>query len=138
MMLEIPSYNAVQAPYQDLLRIKDNIEIVKTYPAKPNSRTALFVDDDDVFYIIATDTNGYKSEIRRFRFVEEPIETQNGSYASKEDFNMLKEELGNVQQSIQQLTEAISNKRPNNSRKYRSNSHNGPETRSVEATIVDG
>lgn len=138
MMLEIPSYNAIQAPYQDLLKINDNIEIVKTYPTKPNSRTALFVDNDDVFFIVATDQNGYKSEIRRFRFVEEPIESQNGSYASKEDFNLLKEELGNVQQSIQQLTEAISNKRANNSRKYKSNSHNGSEARPVEATIVDG
>ena len=60
MMLEIPSYNAIQAPYQDLLKINDNIEIVKTYPTKPNSRTALFVDNDDVFFIVATDQNGYK------------------------------------------------------------------------------
>ena len=133
MMFEIPSYNpTLPVTQQDILSIKGGVETAKTYPTRPNSRVALFDEDDDVFYMIRTDQNGYKSEIRRFRFVEEPIESQNGSYVSKEDFNTLREEMGDVKQSIQQLTEAI-NSRRNNSGKYR-NSNRG----TVEATIVDG
>lgn len=133
MMLEIPNYSQpFQVAQQDLLSIKGGIETAKTYPTRANSRMALFDEDDDVFYIVKTDQNGYKPEIRRFRYVEEPIESQNGSYASKEDFNSLKEELGDVKQSIQQLTEAI-NTRRNNSGKYRNNNRG-----TVEATIVDG
>ena len=93
---------------------------------------ALFDEDDDVFYMIRTDQNGYKSEIKRFRYIEEPIETPNSNYASKEDLNSLREDMNDVKQSIQQLTDAIRNSNKHNgSRKYRSNG-------TVEATIVDG
>ena len=133
MMFEIPSYNPVPTiGNQDLLSIKGDIEAVRTYPTRPNSRLALFDEDDDVFFVVKTDQNGYKSEIKRFRYIEEPIETPNSNYASKEDLNSLREDMNDVKQSIQQLTEAI-NSRRNNSGKYR-NSNRG----TVEATIVDG
>lgn len=133
MMFEIPSYNPVPAiGNQDLLSIKGDIEAVRTYPTRPNSRLALFDEDDDVFFVVKTDQNGYKSEIKRFRYIEEPIETPNSNYASKEDLNSLREDVNDVKQSIQQLTDAIRNSNKHNgSRKYRSNG-------TVEATIVDG
>ena len=99
-------YNPINyMPGLDLLKVH-GLENAKSYPTKANSRICLFEDDDDVFYILETDSNNFKSSIRRFRFAEEPIETEyDNRYVSKEEFNSLKEMIGNVQQSIQQLTE---------------------------------
>ena len=97
----------------DLPKVR-GLENAKFYPTKPNSRTCVFEEDDDIFYIITTDQNNYKT-VRRFRFSEETIEdVYDSKYVSKEEFNSLKEMIGNVQQSIQQLTDA---NRPNKSNK---------------------
>lgn len=78
---------------------------VLRYPTTPNSRDAVFDANDDIFYIIETDSNNYKTKVSRYRFYPESIEDVNDKkYASKAEFNELKEILSNVQQSIQQLT----------------------------------
>lgn len=89
----------------DLLKVH-GFDSAKSYPTKPNSRLCLFEEDDDVFYIIETDANGYKTSIRRFRFQEEQVPSEyDNRYVSKEEFNSLKEMIGDVQQSIQQLVQ---------------------------------
>ena len=52
----------------DLIKVK-GIENVKIYPTKPNSRECLFDEDDDIFYIVTTDSNNFKTSIRRFRLL---------------------------------------------------------------------
>ena len=102
-------YNIGVMPGKDLPKVK-GIESARMYPTTPNSRDVVFEEDDDVFYLIETDSSNYKSNIRRFRFYEESIEEANDAkYATKEDFNSLREAINNVQQSIQQL--ATSNNR---------------------------
>lgn len=98
----------------DLIKVK-GFENVKFYPTKPNSRECVFDADEDVFYIVTTDANNFKTSIRRFRFTEEPIESvYDSKYATKEDLNSLKEMIGNVQQSIQQLSESDNRTKSNN------------------------
>ena len=81
---------------------------------QPNSREVVFDEDEDVFFIIETDANNNKVKVDRYRFYPEPIEDVNDKkYASKEDFNLLKEMIENVQQSVQQLSE------PNSTNKYK-------------------
>ena len=123
-------YGGLQIQPQDLLKVK-GIESARMYPTQPNSRVALFDEDDDVFYIIRTDSSNFKSEVRRYRYIEEPIESSNNNYVTKDEFNSLKEEIGNVQQSIQQLANNLS-------RKPKRYNGNGARNGTVEATIVDG
>ena len=129
-MTSFYGYNIGQLPGKDLPKVK-GIESARQYPTMPDSRCAVFEDDDDVFYLIETDSSNYKSSIRRFRFAEESIEDANDAkYATKEDFNLLREAINNVQQSIQQLAES---NRTNNSKQFngkqRSNSGGENETR---------
>ena len=83
------------------------IDSARMYPTSPNSNIALFEEDDDVFYFVHTDASNFKT-IRRFRFVEEPIESVNGNYVSKEEFNTIHKEIDDVKQLVQQLSESIS------------------------------
>lgn len=129
-MTSFYGYNIGQLPGKDLPKVK-GIESARQYPTMPDSRCVVFEDDDDVFYLIETDSSNYKSSIRRFRFTEESIEDANDAkYATKEDFNLLREAINNVQQSIQQLAES---NRTNNSKQFngkqRSNSGGENETR---------
>lgn len=79
--------------------------MVKT---NPSSRVAIFDGDDDVFYIIQTDINNNKT-INRYRFYEDPEPKPEDLFASKTEINELKGEISDVQQSIRELTEAITN-----------------------------
>ena len=98
-------YNLGTLPGKDLPKVK-GIESARQFPTIPNSRDVVFDEDEDIFYLIETDSSNFKSNIRRFRFYEETIEEANDAkYATKEDFTSLKEAIENVQQSIQQLTE---------------------------------
>ena len=84
------------------------------HSTKPNSRVAVFDETDDVFYIIKTDINNNKIEMDRYRFYPEPIEDVNDrKYASKEDFNTLKEMIENVQQSVWELTRSTADNKSN-------------------------
>lgn len=131
-MTNLYGYNVGMLPGKDLPRVK-GIESARMYPTAPNSRDVVFEEEDDVFYLIETDSSNYKSNIRRFRFYEESIEEANDAkYATKEDFDSLREAINNVQQSIQQLT-APDNRaqyhKPN-AGKQRNNSGRENETRS--------
>lgn len=87
----------------DLPRVK-GIDRAKAYQTQPNSRVAVFEEDDDIFYVIQTDALGNKTKISRYRFVEEPIETEMDSkYVSKKEFTELKEMIEDVKQSIREL-----------------------------------
>ena len=100
MMQNLYGYN-IGIGSNDLPKVK-GIESARQFPTQPNSRVAIFDEDDDVFYVIATDASNFKS-IRRFRFNEEPIEVAyDNKYVTKEEFNSLKEAIDNVQQLIQQ------------------------------------
>lgn len=91
---------------QDLIKTK-GYNGALLHLTQPNSRIPVFDEDDDVFYIIETDANNNKTSVNRYRFYPEPIEDVNDKkYASKEDFNLLKEMLENVQQSVRELSEA--------------------------------
>lgn len=98
----------MQFPYggmtnNNLITVR-TVDDVRALQTLPNSKLAAFEDNDDIFYFIETNANNNKS-IRRFRFKEEPIETvYDKRYATKEEFNELKEMIGNVQQSIQNLS----------------------------------
>jgi hypothetical protein len=122
-------YNIGSIPGQDLMKVK-GIESAKMFPTRPNTRTAVFDENDDVFYVISTDAWNYKT-IQRFRFVEEPLEVANESkFATKEEFNTLKEMINNVQHSIQQL----SNKSQYSGKPNKQRSNSGREN---EANGVD-
>ncbi len=88
-----------QQPSQ-LIKV-NGIESAKAYQTQPNSVVALFDGNDDVMYIKSTDANNFPS-IRRFRFVEEPIEQESGFITRKEFDDFRAEVLKNVKQSIQQ------------------------------------
>lgn len=90
----------------DDLKMVEGYEAAQRYPTKSNSRTCLFDKNDNVFYVVETDGNGYKVSIGRYRFEPEPIEDLNDKkYASKEDLNELKEMIENVQHSLQRLSD---------------------------------
>lgn len=96
---------------------------VLRYPTTPNSREVVFEANDDIFYVIETDINNYKTKIDRYRFYPESIEDVNDKkYASKEEINEIKEILSNVQQSIQQLSSNKSTDVTTNANSDRSNS----------------
>lgn len=88
----------------DLIKV-NGLESAKLYPnTQPNSRIALFDENDDIFYVVTTDASNYKSSIKRYRFYEESIEDANDAkYVTKEEFNGLKEMITGVQQSVQQF-----------------------------------
>lgn len=121
-------FNVGQLPGKDLPKVK-GIESARMFPTAPNSRNVVFDEDEDIFYLIETDASNFKSSVRRFRFYEETIEEANDAkYATKEDFNYLKEAINNVQQSIQQLAanKSTSTKQPTN--KQRGNGSGENET----------
>lgn len=83
-------------PQQGLLKV-NGIESARMYPTSPNSTMALFENDDDIFYFVQTDASNFKT-IRRFRFIEEPIETNNNA-ASKDEIAALHKEIEDVKQN---------------------------------------
>ncbi len=103
-MNNLYGYNFANLPQMDLPKVK-GIESVRMFPTQPNSKTAVFDEDEDVFYVIITDSGNYKT-IRRFRYVEEPLDISfESKYVTKEEFNSLKEMINNVQYSIQKLND---------------------------------
>lgn len=93
-------------PPNEMQKVK-GINSARMYPTSPNSNIALFEEDDDIFYFVHTDASNFKT-IRRFRFIEEPLETENNNYVSKEEFNALHKEIDDVKQLIQQLSDSVS------------------------------
>lgn len=89
----------------DLPRTK-GMDGARSVITRPNTRSVYFDTDDDIFYIVQTDINNNK-EITRFRFEEAPEPKPEDIFVSKEEFNVMRGELGDVKQSIQELTAAI-------------------------------
>lgn len=67
---------------------------------KPNSRAVGFDANDDIFYVMQTDSSNYPA-VRKFRFTEiidaEPAQPQ---YVTIEEFNKFKEDILNAKQSV--------------------------------------
>ena len=81
-----------------------NIEELSQLATQPNARYSYFDANDDVFYVVKTNENNFKT-ISRYRFYEEPIPKPEDNYATKQEIMDLKGDIANVQQSLQQLIE---------------------------------
>jgi len=71
-----------------------------------NGRYVRFDANDDVFYIVSTNDNNYKT-VNRYRFYEDPIPKPEDNFATKQEMEELKGGLTDVQLAIQELTNAI-------------------------------
>lgn len=107
MQMQPYQFNPVRNPLapqqgQDLIRV-NGMDSVKAYPTQPNSRYALFDENDDIMYIKRTDASNFPT-ITRYRFVEEAETPKQAfdstKYLTVEEFNKFKEELFNGEQFI--------------------------------------
>ena len=87
----------------DLPSVTD-INELSQLATQPNARYNYFDANDDVFYIVKTNENNFKT-ITRYRFYEEPIPKPEDNYATKQEIADLKGDIADVKQSIQQLIE---------------------------------
>lgn len=102
------STNTINSGYVTDLQQTAGMSGASSIVTRPSSRIAVFDKDDDVMYIIATDLNGNKN-IGRYRFYAEEEPKPEDIFASKAEIRELKGEMDNVQQSIRELTAAITN-----------------------------
>lgn len=98
--------NTINSGYVVDLQQTSGMEGARNLKTTLNSRSVAFDSNDDVFYIIRTDMNGSKT-INRYRFYEEPEPKPEDIFASKAEIRELKGEIDNVQQSIRELTAAV-------------------------------
>jgi hypothetical protein len=93
-------YNATQTMGPQLTFV-NGLDSAKAFPTQPNSRVALFDENDDIMYIKTTDASNFPT-IKRYRFIEEKESAKSPSetYVTIEEFNQFKEEIMNAQQSI--------------------------------------
>lgn len=103
-------------------------EGVNAFNTQPNQRYALFDNTDDIIYFISTDVNNVKSKARRVRFVDEPEPEPETPFVTKKEFEELKGEIGNVQQSIRELIAIQSISKPENNERS-TGASNAPEYR---------
>lgn len=96
-----PGSSTLKGP--DLPSVSE-INELRQLATQPNARYSYFDANDDVFYIVSTNENNYKT-ITRYRFYEDPIPKPEDNYATKQEIMDLKGDIANVQQSIQQLIE---------------------------------
>ena len=96
-----PGSSTLKGP--DLSSVSE-INELRQLATQPNARYSYFDANDDVFYIVSTNENNYKT-ITRYRFYEDPIPKPEDNYATKQEIADLKGDIANVQQSIQQLIE---------------------------------
>ncbi len=95
----------VQTPLQQtqgLIRVT-GMEGAKAYQMPPNSLTALFDNNEDIFYVKSTDGAGFPT-IKAYKFMpaEEPKQEQpTSNFVTRQEFEQLKEEvLNNAKQSV--------------------------------------
>ncbi len=86
-----------------LIRVT-GIEGAKAYQMPPNSITALFDSNEDIFYVKSTDGAGFPT-IKSYQFVEVTKETKaeqtTGDFVSRQEFEQFKMEvMNNGKQSI--------------------------------------
>ena len=91
--------NLMQLTGVDLVVPTHGFEGAKAYPLGLNCRVPLFDDSEDIFYIKATDENGFPS-VRAFRYSEIVTETESKNITLNDIRNIIKEELANAQQPI--------------------------------------
>ena len=89
----------------DLPSVSDMREL-NGIPTQANGRYVRFDVNDDVFYIVSTNGNNYKT-VNRFRYYEDPIPKPEDNFATKQEMEELRGGLANVQLAIQELTNAI-------------------------------
>ena len=89
----------------DLPMVSDPREL-EQLATQANGRYSRFDANDDVFYIVETNENNFKT-IRRFRFYEDPIPKPEDNFATKQEMQELRGGLADVQLAIQELTNAI-------------------------------
>lgn len=85
---------------QDSLIRVTGIEGAKAYPVAANTRTVLFDEGRDVFYIKATDAGGYPT-LAAYTFA--PLQESAApapDYVTREEFNQLKELIENGKQPV--------------------------------------
>lgn len=106
-------FGGVQQPIE--LPKVHGLESARNFPISnqlpPNSRIALFDDDDDIMYIVQTDASNYPT-VKRFRFTEEAdpaMVKAEEKYVTLEEFNKFKEDILNGKQFVRQ-----NNKQHNN------------------------
>lgn len=116
---------SVQGP--DLPKVSSIDELDKM-ATQANSRYVFFDDSDDLFYIVSTNGNNFKT-VNRYRFYEDPVPKPEDNYATKDEINELKGMMNNVQLSIQQLINSQSNT------SYKNNSKHGGQTGSNKANV---
>lgn len=95
----------VTSPQQLLssdLNFVKGMEGANNWPTRPNSRTVVFDQDDDVMYVIKTDMYNNK-DITRKRFYDEPEPKLEDMFVSKQEFVDLKGEIQDVKFAIQQF-----------------------------------
>lgn len=102
------STNTINSGYVTDLQQTAGMAGAQSIVTRPSSRIAVFDKDDDIMYIIATDMNGNKN-VGRYRFYAEEEPKPEDIFASKAEIRELKGEIDNVQQSIRELTDAITN-----------------------------
>lgn len=98
--------NTINSGYVTDLQQTSGMTGAQSIVTRPSSRIAVFDKDDDIMYIIATDMNGNKN-VGRYRFYAEEEPKPEDIFASKAEIRELKGEIDNVQQSIRELTAAI-------------------------------
>ena len=116
-----PGLSTIKGP--DLPSVSEIGELMQL-ATQPNARYSYFDANDDVFYIVKTNENNYKT-ITRYRFYEDPIPRPEDNYATKQEIMDLKGDIANVQQSIQQLIEQTKFK-------PKPNKHNGSGKANVQ------
>lgn len=80
----------------DLINV-DGISEAKSYPLGPNCRVALFDKNVDIFYVKATDANGFPT-LRGFKYDEIVLSDQetNGGITLKDIREIMREEINNA------------------------------------------
>lgn len=106
--MELYPSNSLNTGYITDLQQTSGMDGARAFQTRASCRVAVFDKSDDVFYVIATDLNNNKT-ITRYRFYEDPEPKPEDIFASKSEINELKGEIDNVQQSIRDLTAAITN-----------------------------
>ncbi len=87
-------------PGDQLLKVNGR-EGANAFPTRPNSRYALFDENDDVLFIKQTDSANFPT-IKRYRFVEEEeTKKESEQFVTVAEFEKFKEEmLSNAKQLI--------------------------------------
>lgn len=106
--LQSDSTNLINSRFLVDLQQTSGMDGARSIITRPSSRIAVFDKNDDIVYIISTDTNNNR-EIRRCRFYDEPEPKPEDIFASKAEMKELKGEIDNVQQSIRELTAVVTN-----------------------------